>query len=402
MSMVAAHTLARTLLQSTPGEAARQVERHTAEHIRQFTEQALQEVIRLSLEEALGPARRTRGERPTPWACRCCGPRLASQLMRNGSYHRAPLTRYGPVHLRIPQLVCRECRRSVPFVLPCLPRFRRLWCDVEHELVRAYLAGHSYRTVASQVAGSQLGLMTAWRTLQRAAHGPHRPPPTPALQAVGLDELHLRVRGRPAWNLVARGRTVEGKAYYLGAVLSEDRSQAAWELALDGLGLGDLPPEVPLIADGDAAIEAAVAHCLPGRRVRRCAWHVLHNAGVWLKQRLPGPEHEGARRGLMAGAQAVVNAPTPRARQTSLAALRGSAPWFADMLGRSLRHVGYPGGEAPRTNNVCERGFREWRRRVRPMDGFGSHAGARNFSMLWMLKENARNLGLDWMEVIMP
>ncbi len=36
------------------------------------------------------------------------------------------------------------------------------------------------------------------------------------------------------------------------------------------------------------------------------------------------------------------------------------------------------------------------------MDGFGSHAGARNFSTLWMLKENARNLGLDWMEVIMP
>ena len=104
----------------------------------------------------------------------------------------------------------------------------------------------------------------------------------------------------------------------------------------------------------------------------------------------------------MAGAQAVVNVPTPRQRQASLAALRRSVPWFAELLSRSLRRVGYPHGEASRTNNVCERGFRKWRRRVRPTDGFGSYTGAKNFSALWMLNENARNLGLDWMEVIMP
>lgn len=402
MSILTASALAQTLLHSTPGEAARSVMQQTAEQMRRFTEQALQEVIRLSLEDALGPARRARGEQPTPWSCRHCGPRLACQLMRNGTYQRAPLTRHGPIRLRIPQLVCRECRRSVAFVLPCLPRFRRLWCDVEHELIKAYLAGHSYRTVAGQVVVGQMGLMTAWRTLQRAAEAPHKPPPTPRLRVVGLDELHIRVRGRPAWNLVARGQTLDGKAYYLGAVLSEDRSQAAWELALDGLGLRTILAEVPLIADGDAAIEAAVAQCLPGRRLRRCAWHVLHNASDWLRQRLPGPENEGVRRGLMAGAQAVVNAPTPRERQESLAVLHESAPWFADLLRQSLRRVGYPDQGIPRTNNVCERGFRDWRRRIRPMDGFGSHAGARNFSALWMLKENARSLGLDWMEVIMP
>ena len=185
MSMGAASALAQTRLHSTPGEAAGQVLPRTAEQFRQFTEQALQEVIRLSLEEALGPARRTRRERPTPWSCRRCGPRLAGQLLRNGSYHRAPLTRDGPAHLRIPELVCRQCRRSVTCVLPCLPRFRRLWCDVEHELVKAYLARHSSRTVASQVVAGELGLMTAWRTLQRAAEGPHRPPPTPPFLAVG-------------------------------------------------------------------------------------------------------------------------------------------------------------------------------------------------------------------------
>jgi transposase-like protein len=401
LSILSVSALARALLQSTPGEAARKAEAAAGQEMRLFIERALQEVIRLSLEEALGPVRRSRGDVLTPWSCSRCGPCLASQLMRNGTYERSPLTRYGPVRLRIPQLICRRCKRSVAFVLPCLPRFRRLWCDVEHELVRAYLSGHSYRTVASQVAG-QLGLMTAWRTVQRAATGPHKPPATPRLSSVGLDEMHVRVHGQPRWYLTARGWTEDGKAYYLGAVLSEDRSQQAWEIAIDSLGLRSLAAGARLIADGDSAIEGAVRQCLPGRELERCAWHVLHNVNEWLRQRLPGAENEGQRRGLLAGAQAVVNAPTPRQRRQSLEALRTAAPWLVASLRPALSRVGYPGEATPRTNNVCERGFREWRRRVRPMDGFGSDQGAANFGTLWMLKENARALGLNWMEVIMP
>ena len=44
-----------------------------------------------------------------------------------------------------------------------------------------------------------------------------------------------------------------------------------------------------------------------------------------------------------------------------------------------------------------ERGFREQRRRTRPMDGFGSTAGAKNFIGLWMAKENARVNGRDYL-----
>jgi hypothetical protein len=36
------------------------------------------------------------------------------------------------------------------------------------------------------------------------------------------------------------------------------------------------------------------------------------------------------------------------------------------------------------------------------MDGFGSWSGARNFGGLWMVKENCREAGKDWMEAIMP
>lgn len=402
MSMLTIADLAEGLRQSTAGEAAREMLKASGEQVRQFTQAVLQEMIRLSLEQALGPARqRLREERALPWACASCGPRLASQVMRNGTYARSPLTQHGPVGLRIPQLVCRECRGAVAFHLPCLPRFRRLWCDVEHELIQAYLGGHSYRTVASQVAG-RIGLMTAWRSVQRVAEGAHAPPPTPKLNAVGVDEMHVRIHGKAAWYLAARGATEDGKSYYLGAVLSEDRSQAAWELALDGLGLQGLAKEIPLIADGDTAIESAVARCLPGRRLKRCAWHVLHNVSEWLRQRLPGEENEGLRRGLMAGAQSVVNARTARVRRESLAVLNETAPWLVTSLEPVLSRVGYPDEASPRTNNVCERGFREWRRRIRPMDGFGSKTGAKNFGSLWMLKENARALNLNWMEVIMP
>lgn len=98
----------------------------------------------------------------------------------------------------------------------------------------------------------------------------------------------------------------------------------------------------------------------------------------------------------------MVNARTPARRRESLAVLGESAPWLVTALQTSLSRVGYPDDVYPRTNNVCERGFREWRRRIRPMDGFGSAEGATNFGTLWMLKENARSLDLDWMEVIMP
>jgi transposase-like protein len=218
---------------------------------------------------------------------------------------------------------------------------------------------------------------------------------------VGLDELHTRIRGKPAWFLVARGKT-EGSGHFLGAVLSEDKSQKAWELALDNLGLQQLPASLPLISDGDQAIESAVSQCLPGRRLDRCAWHLLHNVAGWLRERLPGPEQEGQRRGLMAAAQAVVNAASPQLRRSSLKTLEEVAPWLGRALARGLKRVGYSGCHHPRTNNVCERAFREWRRRTRPMDGFKSWRGARNFATLWMLKENARAAGQDWMEVIMP
>ena len=38
------------------------------------------------------------------------------------------------ITLRIPQLVCLGCARSVPFTHPLLPRRKRLWRDFDQDL----------------------------------------------------------------------------------------------------------------------------------------------------------------------------------------------------------------------------------------------------------------------------
>lgn len=387
--------LLTSLAEGSPGEIVRGLEGALSGGMRQLKEWLLNRAIeRVVAQTLMAP------DEPSPWSCASCGLRTGRQLRPNGSYRRAPLTLEGPVQLRIPQLICRECGKAVPFELPCLGRHSRVWLDLTHEVVKRYMLGQSYRSVAGGVAQG-IGLMTAWRCLQRVAEGPHALPATPELIAVGLDEVHNRVRGEAKWLLTARGLCRSGGGYYLGSVLSPDRSREAWETALDGLGVRSWP-DVTIMADGDHAIESAVGQCLPGKRVQRCAWHVLHNASEWVQERYRGKEHEGLRKGLLAGARAVVNAGNAETRRESLALLVEANPWFGHRLRRSLRRVGYPGTDAPRTNNVCERGFREWRRRTRPMDGFGSARGLRNFTTLWMLKENARTLKLNWLEVLMP
>jgi transposase-like protein len=388
-------SLIGSLLSGQPGEIARSIEKALASGVRELKEWLLNHAIDSVVEETFA-----RPGQASPWACRRCGPRCGRQLRRNGSYKRSPLTLDGPIRLRIPQLLCRDCNQAVPFELPCLNRYSRVWLDLRHKVVKEYMLGHSYRSVAANAAQG-IGLMTAWRCLQHAAEGHHAVPPAPELVAIGLDEVHNRVQGEPMWLLTARGLGKDGAGYYLGSVLSSDRSREAWETALDGLGVRGWP-DVAIMADGDQAIESAVGQCLPGKKVQRCAWHLLHNASDWVQGRYPGKANEGLRRGLLAGAQAVVNAATTETRRQSLLLLTEANPWFGHKLGRSLWRVGYPDQDTPRTNNVCERGFREWRRRTRSMDGFGSRRGIKNFMTLWMLKENARSLKLNWMEALMP
>lgn len=400
-----AKTIASRCMRKAPGAAVRMVEAMGGELVRLFKEQVVQMVVDLSVTAALGERRGPRQEGETPWSCPRCGPRRGDQLRRNGRYRRRPLVCEGSIALRVPQLLCTDCGRSVPFVHSLLPPRRRFWLDIDQQLLVLYLEGASYRGVKRQLereAKTSVGLMSLWRALQRVAEGPHAAAERPPAVVMGLDEVHHRVKGKERWFLSARAQDAQGGKHWVGSVLSSDRSQNAWETGLNELGLSRYNPPFSLMSDGDQAIEGAVRQCLPGARLDRCTWHILHNAGEWLRERYPDKEHEGLRQGLMAACRSIINATTSPLRQHSLAILTEIEPWLARRLTRSLERVPLPGEHPIRTNNIMERGFRELRRRTRQMDGFGSDRGAANFHTLWMLKENARVNGRDYLPELIP
>src|SRR5215208_698491 len=89
------------------GSAVRLLVRSADEAARTAKEVLLQGVIEREVTRYLGKRRAGR-PRPmlTPWRCRQCGPRLGSELRRNGHYLRRPLACEGVMTLRIPQLRC--------------------------------------------------------------------------------------------------------------------------------------------------------------------------------------------------------------------------------------------------------------------------------------------------------
>lgn len=390
------------------GAAVRLLERAGAELVRTFKELLLQRLIDTTVRRELGDKRkkRRRRERLSPWTCARCGPRLGSELRRNGHYLRRPLTCEGSITLRIPQLVCNGCNRTVPFTHPFLPRRKRLWLDMDQRLVVLYLEGCSYRAsqrLIERSTRSRVGLMTLWRSFLGTGSAPHAPAPRPPARYLGVDEVYHKVKGEKRWFLAVRAQDEFGGKHWVGSVHSSDRTQEAWETAFVELGISRYNPPFAVISDGDQAIEGAVARTLPGVRQQRCTWHLKHNAAEWVRERYPRAEDAGQRDGLMSAVHVIVDAPTLEEREASLRELAPTFPWLATSLSRGLEKIPPRDQDHPiRTNNLMERGFRELRRRTRQMDGFGSDRGAANFHLLWMLKENARSNGRDYLNEILP
>lgn len=389
------------------GGAVRMMQEASATMVRQFKEVILQRVIDKAVTRWLGERRGGGGKRRlSPWSCVTCGPRLGSELRRNGHYLRRPLVCEGMVTLRIPQLICLACGKSVPFRHPLLPRRKRLWLDLDQELAQLYLEGCSYRAsrrLLERKTRSSVGLMTIWRSFQATGKADHAPAERPPAHYLGLDEVYHKVKGEKRWFLSVRAQDRNGQKHWVGSVLSSDRTQEAWETALVELGISRYNPPFAVISDGDQAIEGAVATTLPGVRLQRCTWHLKHNAAEWIAERYPRAEDEGRRRGLMAAVHVIIDAPTLDQRAESVAVLRQDHRWLANSLERGLARIPPADAAHPvRTNNLMERGFREMRRRTRQMDGFGSDTGAANFNLLWMLKENARVNGRDYLNEILP
>ena len=389
------------------GDAVRQLSAVGDDMARLTKETILQAALDDAVTKALGPPRGRRPGALAPWPCSRCGPRRGDQLRRNGHYRRQLVVCEGVVSLRMPQLVCVDCGHHVAFEHPLLRRRQRLWLDIEQMVVNCYLEGCGYRGTRRLVerrAGTSIGLMSTWRAFQEVARGPHRIPARPPARYLALDEVYHKVRGVGRWFLSARAVDDRGKLHWIGFVQSSDRSQQSWEAALDELGISRYNPPFAVMCDGDRAIEEAVRKCLPGVKVFRCSWHLKHNAAEWIRERFPRRvEDAGQRKGLMAAVHSIVDAPTLEQRAESLAALRRDFAWLADLLALALGRVGPKDANHPmRTNNPMERGFREQRRRTRPMDGFGSTDGATNFFACWMIRENARLNGRDYLRELIP
>lgn len=402
-----AEAIERRCGQGEVGAAVRLLTGGAEEVAREAKAAVLQRLIDRSVERHFGRRRSGfRGRTLSPWTCPRCGPRLGCELRRNGHYLRRPLVAEGMITLRVPQLLCRQCGKSVPFSHPLLPPRKRLWLDLDQQVLLLYLEGCSYRAARRLIerkCRSTVGLMSLWRSFQAAGQGRHAPASRAPGRYLALDEAHHRVRGEPRWLLAVRAQDAGGGKHWVGSALSTDRSQAAWETALVEMGISRYNPPFAVISDGDQAIESAVATTLPGVRFQRCTWHLKHNAAAWIQERYPRPEDAGQRRGLMAAVHAVVDAPSLAQRKDSLEVLSEDFPWLTAQLSRGLDRIPPRTTDHPvRTNNLMERGFRELRRRTRAMDGFGSDAGLANFHLLWMLKENARTNGRDYLAEILP
>ena len=245
------------------GGAVRLLQEAGQELVRMFKEEVLQEVIEQAVTGHLGRPRGGGGKRRlSPWSCATCGPRLGSELRRNGHYQRRPLVCEGMITLRIPQLVCIACGKSVPFSHPLLPRRKRLWLDLNQELATLYLEGCSYRAsrrLLERKARTSTGLMSLWRSFQATGKADHAPPGRAPAHYLGLDEVYHKVRGEKRWFLSVRAQDRHEGKHWVGSVLSSDRSQEAWETALVELGISRYNPPFAVLSDGDQAIEAAVA-----------------------------------------------------------------------------------------------------------------------------------------------
>ena len=116
------------------GEAVREVCGYADGQAKRVKQEVLQAVIEGAVDAALGPRGGERKTAMAPWECRECGPRRGDQLSRNGRYRRQLLVIEGTITLMIPQLLCRDCRKSVAFThallaprrhhLPLTPRLR--------------------------------------------------------------------------------------------------------------------------------------------------------------------------------------------------------------------------------------------------------------------------------------
>lgn len=368
--------------------AVERKEGYAREEALRRAEASLQAELGAELVEEVGEPGQPRSGVARTGTCRRCESRLRADFRRNGPYRRKLLVLEGMIELRVPMVRCR-CGGYVNIEWQVLAKRGRVWVDVRLTAIRHYLGGSSYRKAADAVstrAAVHVSHLVGWRAMQKAGcAGRMQPSIKECPETVILDEMYAWVAGKKKPFLLA----VDCQGRILGHAGPTARSADEWQKLLEGLSERGVSPEHGLksvVADGDSAIQEAVALVWGQVPVQDCVWHVLarvrdqanqlHGNGPPLVTSIV----RDARNVLLHEKRTDETRAVAAGKMAEFVKKHEGRPWVNKVARAFARATAYlQSPYLPRTNGTAERTIKERRRRIKTMDGLRSHDGAMNF-----------------------
>lgn len=229
---------------------------------------AIQEVLEVEMEEALGAAKSERTDGRLGY--------------RSGYYGRQLVTRVGKLELRVPQ------DRSGRFSTQVFERYQRSEKALVSSLAEMYVQGVSTRKVkkiTEQLCGQSFSASTV-SSINKKLDGQLRLFADRRLEEeypyLVLDARYERVREdgviRKRAVLVAIGINWEGRRCVLGVDLANRESRTSWKEALEGLRARGLQGVEFVVSDDHAGLRQAIVEVFPEAAWQRCYVHFLRNA----------------------------------------------------------------------------------------------------------------------------
>lgn len=367
----------------------------------EISRQILQQSLEAEVTEEIGPSYADGfGGLSATWVCRRCGAQERRQFRRDGHYRRSLTVRHGTIMLWMPLVQCR-CKGYVAIPWQTVDPYARYWYDIDLADVRYYLAGMSHRLVGDAVsvdAQTNVSHVQSWRTLQEvgAQEGKCGTALDDCPHSVILDEAYISVGGEKKVFLIA----VADDGRVLAVRGPTERTLESWQALIEGLteqGITPLNGLVGVTYDGDSAIRGAVQLVWPRVVLQQCVWHILQrvadDAAAVHGHDMPAVERivDQAAHIFLHNPERGQAAAEARQSLTDFVAEHGEATWVQTVsraFGEGTEYLRTPGLQ--RTNGLAERTIKELRRRIKPMDGFKSEAGGRNFMLVWRVWKNRR------------
>lgn len=300
------------------------------------------------------------------------------QGYRGGHYLRNLVTRYGLLeNIQVP----RVAEGTVDFQV--FDKYERRRPDVDAVIGKLFLQGVSTRRlrgIARELFGQEVSATTVSRTARyldgELKHYQTRPLPDdfPFLLLDGISQKVREIGVEKKVMLCALGLKEEGAKELLSFRLVDREDTESWRAFLVDLkSRGLMGKGLKLITtDGNPGLIKAIKEVYPFLKVQRCIVHKLRNVATKLKRVHLKP--------CMAEAKGIFNAPSRRESIKRFKAWKEK--WQVEEeravrcmekdLHHCLHYYSFPKElwKKIRTTNILERGFREVRRRTRPMGFF--------------------------------